>query len=617
VIAKKQRVMLATAGDEGLVDGLLAREAGQWLFEVKQDGYRVVAAGEDGQVRLWTRNGIDCTSAYPEVVRALNDQPYQDFEIDGEVVVRDASGQARFELLQQRGGIAAARAGVEEELAATYVAFDILSLDGVDLTPITLDRRRGLLGDAFEFGGALELSELLEGDAAELLAKECAAGGEGLIAKRTSSGYRAGRSRNWYKLKCLRRDDMVIAGYTEPKGSRVGFGALVLGMNEGRRLVYTGRVGTGFDDATLKSLAKRLAKLRTDVCPFASVPPGLGAVNWVTPELVCEVGFGEWSSSGKVRHPRYLGLRPDKEATEVRRERQLPEVKLSNLDKIYYPAIEGTKGEVVSYYDLVAPLMLAEIADRPLVLERFPNGVKAKGFYQKNTPDHVPDYISRVRVDSNSGDSISYSVVHDEAGLRYLANQAALVMHVLLSDAADPAHPIEIIWDLDPTGDDFARVQQAALLLKDRLDDLGLAPRVKSTGSKGLHIHIDISDQPGVVGYDMSRAFASRLAWELVEEAPNDFSLEFSKKERQGKLLIDVLRNGHASHAAAAYSLRAVPEAGAAAPISWEEALDPEFRPRQLTMRNMAERLSAGIDPWADRAAPTSTITGAAEKLLG
>ncbi len=609
--------MLASITDDSVIDGLLAREAEQWWFERKYDGYRVVAIATDGKVKLRTRNGIDATQAYPEIVAALEDQPYDNFAVDGEVVVLDDEGNTSFERLQREGGLRGGRSERSEGVQLRYIMFDLLVLDAVDVRNIALSRRRNLLIDAFDFHEPLVLSELIEGDARELLTAACAAGWEGLIAKRIDSVYKPGRSRNWYKLKCLMTEEMVIVGFTAGGGSRTGFGALILGAFEGRQLVYTGKVGTGFDAATLRSLRQRLDDMVVDTYPFVAAPPGLGVVTWVKPELVCEVAFTEWTSSGQLRHPRYRGLRPDKEAAEVLRQRPVVSVGITNPDKIFFPAIDGTKAEVVEYYTMIADRMLTEVANRPLVFERFPNGISSKSFYQKNAPDHMPDYIGRLPVGSKSQGLITYAVVQDAAGLRYLANQAALVMHTLLSSADDPAHPIEVIWDLDPEGDDVPRVQKAAALLRTALDDLGLAPRVKSSGSKGMHIHVDITDDPGVVSYAMSRAFAQRVAWDLVDRFPADFTLEFAKKERRGRLLIDVLRNGHASHAAAPYSLRAVSEASLAAPLFWDEALDASFHPRMITMRNVAQRLDEGTDPWAGRPAPTSTIADAAAKLLG
>lgn len=607
--------MLASAGDDASLRRI-DREREQWQLEPKLDGYRLVGVSQAGTVTLRTRNGLDATASYPEIVDALTDQPFADFVVDGEIVARRQGNVSSFERLQRRPATRPAAPGEVKAVPLQFVVFDLLELDGVDLRSIPLDRRRALLTDGFEFDPTLRLSEILDGSAAELFDRAGEDGWEGLVAKRRDSAYKPGRSRHWLKLKCLLRDDFVIVGWTPPKGGRVGFGALALATRVSGDLVYAGRVGTGFDDATLRSLLEQLEVIERST-PVVAAPAEMRSVHWVEPTLVCEVGFSEWTSAGQVRHPRYLGLRPDKSASDVIREPSATAVTLSNLDRVLFADIEGTKGEMVGHYQLVADTMLVEVAERPLVLERFPNGITKKGFYQKNTPEHVPDYISRLPVASRSQGQIVYSVIHDANGLVYLANQGTIVFHTLLSRADDPARPIEIIWDLDPSSDDLGPVQLAARMLRDRLGEIGLEPRVKSSGSKGLHIHVDVIDPPEAgIGFKATRAFAERVAWDLISAEPDRFTMEFSKKDRKGRLFIDVLRNGHSSHAAAPYSLRAVPEASVAAPLTWDEALADDFHPRMITMRTMGERLAAGIDPWRDRPPPGATIMEAARHLL-
>ncbi len=593
------------------------RDRDQWQIERKLDGYRLVGLCVDGEVTLRTRNGLDATASYPEVAEALAAQPYANFVIDGEAVADRSGGLTSFERMQQRPATRPASPNEVEAVPVRFCAFDLLEMEGVDLRPISLDRRRALLTDGFEFGATVQLSPILDGAVSDLMDQAQAEGWEGVIAKQRDGAYKPGRARSWLKLKCLLRDDFVIVGWTPPRGGRVGIGALVLATRINGAHVYAGRVGTGFDDDTLRALRVTLSAIETSESVFSVEPDDARMARWVEPRLVCEVGFSEWNSTGHVRHPRFLGLRPDKEPTDVEKEQSPITVQLSSLDKILFADIEGTKGEMVGHYELVASKMLAEVADRPLVLERFPSGVDKKGFYQKNTPAHVPDYISRLAVPSKSQGEIVYSVIHDANGLVYLANQGTIVFHTLLSAASDPDQPIEIIWDLDPSTKDLGPVQLAARMLRDQLGDLGLEPRVKTSGSKGLHIHVDVTDAADSgVGFAATRAFAERVAWDLVAAEPDLFTLEFAKKDRKGRLLIDIMRNGHSSHAASPYSLRAVPEASVAAPLSWEEALADDFHPRMITMRSIGERLAAGIDPWADRPVPSATIMEAAQSLL-
>ncbi len=614
--------MLASAGTNSAGTntesiGRIDKDRDRWQIERKLDGYRLVGVCVDGDVTLRTRNGLDATASYPEVVEVLTDQPYANFVIDGEVVAERAGGLTSFERMQQRPATRPASPQELEAIPVRFCAFDLLEMEGVDLRPISLDRRRALLTDGFEFGRTLQLSPILEGTAADLMDQAHAEGWEGLIAKQRDAGYKPGRARSWVKLKCLLRDDFVIVGWTPPSGGRVGIGALALATRVKGSYVFAGKVGSGFDDELLGALRAVLSGMETAESVFSTVPSDLAMARWVEPLLVCEVAFSEWNSTGHVRHPRFLGLRPDKEPADVEKEQNPITVQLSSLDKILFADIEGTKREMIGHYELVAAKMLVEVADRPLVLERFPNGVDKKGFYQKNTPDHVPDYISRLTVPSKSQGQIVYSVVHDANGLVYLANQGAVVFHTLLSAASNPDHPIEIIWDLDPAHNDIASVQLAARMLRDQLGELGLEPRVKTSGSKGLHIHVDVTDTADSgVGFAATRAFAQRIAWDLVAAEPDRFTLEFSKKDRKGRLLLDIMRNGHSSHAAAPYSMRAVPEASVAAPLSWEEALSGDFQPRMITMRTLGERLAAGIDPWADRRTPSVTIMEAAQSLL-
>lgn len=609
--------MLASVGINTESIARIDRDRDQWQLERKLDGYRLVGVCVDGEVTLRTRNGLDATAAYPEVAEALADQPYENFIIDGEVVADRAGGFTSFERMQQRPATRPAAPQELEAVPVRFFAFDLLEMEGVDLRPISLDRRRALLTDAFEFGQTLQLNPILEGTAAELMDQAHAEGWEGVIAKQRAAVYKPGRARSWVKVKCLLRDDFVIVGWTPPSGGRVGLGALALATRINGSYLYVGKVGTGFDDDLLRSLQATLANMETTESVFDVVPVDARMARWVDPRLVCEVGFSEWSSSGHVRHPRFLGLRPDKDPIDVEKDQNPITVQLSSLDKVLFADIDGTKGEMVDHYQLVAEKMLAEVADRPLVLERFPNGVDKKGFYQKNTPDHVPNYISRLAVPSKSQGEIVYSVIHDANGLIYLANQGTIVFHTLLSAASDPDQPIEIIWDLDPSSKDLAPVQLAARMLHDQLGELGLEPRVKTSGSKGLHIHVDVTDGPGSgVGFAATRAFAERIAWDLVAAEPDLFTLEFAKKDRKGRLLIDIMRNGHSSHAASPYSLRAVSEASVAAPLSWDEALAEDFHPRMITMRSLGERLAAGIDPWANRPAPSVTIMQAAQSLL-
>lgn len=280
-------------------------------------------------------------------------------------------------------------------------------------------------------------------------------------------------------------------------------------------------------------------------------------------------------------------------------------VKVTNQDRVLFPEAGVTKGDVVEYYRRVSDWLLPNIAGRPLVVQRFPDGIDAAGFYQKNTPRHAPDWLETVELPTAEGKATRYPVVNDAAGLVFLANYGSVVLHTLLNTAAAPDRPVEVIWDLDPSSDDLGVVRDAARHLREVLEELELSPRVKSSGSRGLHVLIDVA---GAADYDLTRAFAVAVAERVVAREPDRFTLEFHKKDRRGRLFLDVLRNGRAAHAVAPYSLRARPEAPVAIPLSWDEALSTDFHPRRITIANVFRRLGQVDDPWADRRPPTRAL---------
>ncbi len=286
-------------------------------------------------------------------------------------------------------------------------------------------------------------------------------------------------------------------------------------------------------------------------------------------------------------------------------------IQVSNMDKVFFAESGITKGQVIDYYERIAPTMLAHVARRPLVLQRFPDGTGGPGFFQKNTPAHVPDWIERVPVATADAGTTTYSVIDDAAGLVYLANQGALVFHLMLSDATAPTTPTEVIFDLDPSTEDLAPVRHAASLLRDVLDELDLAARVKSSGSRGLHVVVDVTDEGA--DFTLTRTFAHRVAEVILPQGP--FTLEHRKADRGDRLFLDIFRNGPAAHVAAPYTLRPLPGAPVAAPLDWDEALDASFRPRRITLANIFRRLAQKPDPWADRPRPMSTIAAALAHL--
>ncbi len=288
-------------------------------------------------------------------------------------------------------------------------------------------------------------------------------------------------------------------------------------------------------------------------------------------------------------------------------------VETSNLDKVFFPEAGVTKGDVLDHYERVAEVMLPQVAGRPLILQRFPDGIEGQGFFQKNTPSHTPDWIERVELSTAEGGTTTYSVVEDAAGLVFMANQGTVVFHTLLSEAAAPDRPVEVVFDLDPASDDLDPVRDAAREVRAVLEDLGLAPRVKSSGSRGLHVVVDVAEDDGDFDFDLTRTFARRVAELVSERGP--FTVEQRKAKREGRLFLDVGRNGPASHVAAPYTLRPLSEAPVAVPLDWDEALSASFHPRRITIANVARRLAQKDDPWADPPRPTTTVAAAYDAL--
>ncbi|HZO37213.1 MAG TPA: DNA ligase D [Solirubrobacteraceae bacterium] len=600
----------------------------QWAFEVKWDGVRALARSEPGRLRLLTRNGNDVTAAYPEL-RVLNRALSSHSAIvDGEIVAFDEHGKPSFQALQSRihlrGGTAVRRA--VEATPATYVAFDLLWLDGHPLLELPYEQRRELLA-ALELGGDRVLvPEYHVGDGVALLQATREQGLEGIVAKRLGSRYAPGkRSAAWLKIKNAQRQELVIGGWSDGKGGRSGrIGALDLGVHdEDGELRYAGRVGTGFDAAELDRLAKLLEPLARDETPFSGRQPPRGA-HFAEPELVCEVEFGEWTKQGLLRHPVYRGLRDDKPAAEVVRERVAPPpkaekpaapkpkpkpvakrrakpapgaaideliaagrparggvevdidgrtLKLTNLDKVLYPATGFTKGDLIAYYAAVAPVLLPHLHDRPLTLKRYPDGVDGKFFYEKQAPRHRPEWVQTKPIWSrHSNRSIDYCLCQDLPTLVWLANLAAIELHPSLSKADEIERPTTLAFDLDP-GPPATVVEccAVAIELRDLFDQLGLRAFAKTSGSKGLQVYVPLN--AAAVRYDDTKPLA-RVVAELFEQRhPQLVVAGMAKADRTGKVLIDWSQNDEHKTTICVYSTRARERATVSAPVTWEEVV--------------------------------------------
>jgi bifunctional non-homologous end joining protein LigD len=578
-----------------------APEGEGWVHELKFDGYRVLVRLDHGSVTLLTRNGNDWTDRMSGLARAFRHWNVDSAIVDGEVVVLDDKGRSDFQKLQNS-------LSSENDEPLVYYAFDLLHLDGRDLRPLPLFERKDALAallreNAGKSANTVRLSEHVVGQGAEFFRQACELGVEGIVSKRANAPYRAGRGRDWLKVKCLLRQEFVVVGFSAPAGSRSHLGALLLGIERDGQLTYSGRVGTGFTEQSLAELAKKLEPLIVREPEVAGAPRGaeVRGVRWVKPELVAEVAFTGFTTDGLLRHPTFQGLREDKPAAEVK-----PEIEpnaagkragtapatpisypLTNPDKVLYPEQGITKRELLEYYELVAERMLPHVRNRPLTLVRCPNGRGKPCFFQKHPGAGTPDGIRSVAIREKDGKA-PYSVIDDEQGLFGLVQLGSLEIHTWGSRADDFEHPDLLVFDLDPDPAlDFSAVVEAAVLLRRTFEAAKLESFVKTTGGKGLHVCVPIVPD---LDWTTIKEFSSRVAEGLAQNDPKRYVATATKAKRTGKIFIDYLRNARGATFIAPYSTRAREGATVAVPLEWDE-LTPKLRPDQFTLRNLEDRL--------------------------
>ena len=621
VAARAQLFTLATLAERPFSDPA-------WLYEIKYDGVRVLADRRGDRVTLYGRSGQDTTSRYPEVVRALRALPIDRFVIDGEIVALDDAGRPSFQRLQPRMALTDPR---DIELAARRqpavgVFFDCLGLDDRDLRRRPLVERKECLRLLVPPLGPVRYGDHVAGEGRAFFEAASAQRLEGIVAKRARSVYSGGRTRDWIKIKCQKRQEFVVGGYTDPQGARGHFGALHLGLYDGpagaRRLVYVSKVGTGFDQAGLAAIWARLRPLDRATPPFeaGAVPTGRGH-HWVEPRLVCEVRFTDWTEDGGLRHPTFLGLRDDRKPEDCRRETAEPvdsgptggpeaepapapvaapdpgpRLKPTNLGKVFWPAEGYTKADLIEYYERIAPWMLPYLRDRPLVLTRFPDGIAGKSFYQKDAPEFAPAWVRTERIYSRDTErDIAYLVVDDVEMLRYVANSAAIPIHCWASRVPSLERPDWLVLDLDPKGAPFTDVVRVALALRRVLDDLALPSYVKTSGATGLHILLPLGAR---YTYEQARTFARLLAVLGVEAEPEISTVARPLRDRGGKVYIDFGQNGHGQTIVAPFSLRPLPGAPASCPLEWRE-VTVRLDPARFNLKTIAARFEKIADPLA------------------
>jgi bifunctional non-homologous end joining protein LigD len=582
------RPMLATLTED------LPRGAG-WQFEPKWDGYRALSYVRGGEAKLVSRNGNDLTQRFASVAKELAKAlRTPDAVVDGEVVALDAQGKASFSAMQQ-GSVRLA-----------YEVFDLLEADGEPVVDLPLTERRSRLEKLVARNPVVQISGSFD-DGAALLEAAREQGLEGVMAKRSASRYQEGRrNRDWLKIKTHGRQEFVICGYTRGQGRRSrSFGSLVLGVHRGGQWEWVGNVGTGFNEHTIAQLLAKLEPLRRDESPFPAAPkmPKVrkGDVVWVEPELVCEVEFAEWTHDGHLRAPSFQGLRDDKPAADVRRERPAAtnegKVKVSNLDKVFWPADDPsggiTKGDLLDYYGAVAGVLVPHLRDRPFTMRRYPDGAFGKAFFQKDAPKGMPDWIPRFHVQVSTRERppkkrwIDAPLVNDEDALLWMVNMGCIDMNAWYSRADRPERPDFVLFDLDPSPDvGFPEVVQVALIVKQALDALGLVSFPKTSSADGMHVLVPVERR---YTYAQTREFCEIVAGAIARTHRGLATTEWSKAKRRG-VLIDANQNGEGKTIASVYSVR--PRAGApvSTPLRWDE-VDDSLDATALTMDAVLERI--------------------------
>ena len=629
----------------------------EWAFEIKWDGVRAITYWQPRQLRIESRNLNDVSARYPEL-RALGLQlGSREAVLDGEIVAFDEHGRPSFELLQQRMHVSSESIirRLSREAPVSYVIFDLLYLDGHTTIKLPYRERRALLDELELRGAAWQTPAYHVGEGRELLAAAAEQRLEGVVAKRLDSPYRPGkRTDEWLKIKNVNRQELVIGGWLPGKGARAGrLGALLMGYYEpvdpidkrgddkrnrgdGKRkqdldsqvLRYAGRVGTGFDDRELERLGGELEKRARRSSPFSGAQPPRAA-RFVEPQLVAEIEFRQWTRERILRHSSYKGLRDDKPAAEVRLERPSTErpyeivhetkrateieveghtLKLTNREKVLYPRTGFTKGELVDYYALIAPALLAHLAGRPLTLKRYPDGVEGPYFYEKRCPTHRPAWVRTAAIQSERGKGkIDYCLAEDLPTLIWAANLANIELHTSLSRAADMDTPTALVFDLDPGAPaGLKQCCRVALWIRELFDMFGLDAFVKTSGSKGMQVYVPLNTS---VSYEQTKPFARAVAELLEKRHPRQVVSRMTKDLRAGKVLIDWSQNDQHKTTVCVYSLRARERPMISTPLLWEEVEKASRSRRQPNLSVEPKALLERVEDRGDLFAPLLTLT--------
>lgn len=632
-----------------------------WLFELKYDGYRLVAARLDDSARLRYRSTADATAAFPEIARAIKALPFPGVILDGEVCVLDADARPNFQRLQKRAQLLRER-DIERamrEHPVTYYAFDLLALDGLDLRKLPLHQRKALLKEMIPPSGAVRWADHIPDRGAALFAEVERLGVEGIVGKKADSTYHGRRSTEWIRVRTEHTDDLVVVGFTRPEGSRVGLGALHVAAFIDGTLTSLGRVGTGFSHDDLQTLRTTLDAMAIDspACPLA-MPSRHDVV--VAPTMVVEVRYKHRTDEGFLRHPVFLRVRHDKPAHEcvldsdgdlgapaaepeaapvepespaaaapsVAAPAQPPQtidgmpplpplrrkIVISNPDKPFWPADGYNKIDLIEFYQRISPWLLPYLVDRPLVMTRYPDGIDGKNFFQKNAPPFIPEWLrTQTMWSEHAQREIEYFVCNEVDSLVYLANLATIPLHVWGSRIGDLQHPDWCILDLDPKTAPFAHVVQIALHIRELTEAIGIPAFIKTSGSTGLHVVMPLDRQ---CTFEQCRMFAEILARVVADDLPKIATVERSMKARRGRVYLDFGQNGHGRLLVSPFSVRPRPGAPVSTPLTWDE-VTPDLDHQGLTIATVPRRLAAATsDPFAGVMGKAPDLQAVLAKLL-
>jgi len=588
----------------------------EWLFELKWDGFRSTAIINPPSVQLRSRSGQLLNDKFESIEQELK-SIREKVIFDGELVVCDNLGMPKFQLMQnyQKSG----------EGNLTYYVFDLLYKDGMDLRSEPLIIRKKLLKEYLEQLSLplIRYSDHVLKNGKSFFEEVVKLRLEGIMAKKISSTYQSHRSNDWIKIKTKQRQEFVIGGFTAPRGSRKKFGALLVGFYEGKKLKYAGRVGGGFNSTSLNDIYMKLEKLKQKKSPFENnFVPNDAQVTWVKPQLICEVSFAEWTKENIMRQPIFEGLRDDKLATRVTKEApispkkirhddaKLPNLVLTNLDRVYWPKDEITKGDLIEYYRKISPFLLPYLKDRPIVLHRYPDGIEGVDFFQKNLSSNHPKWIKTCDI-SHHGKTDHYILNNDLESLLYAVNLGSIEIHPFISRQDSLDNPDFCVIDLDPLDIAFTKVVEVALYIHEILENVKVKHYCKTSGATGLHFYIPLQAK---YSYEQSLQFAEIIALIVNKNFPHTTSLERTPNKRSGKIYLDCLQNRKGQTIVAPYSVRPRPHAPVSTPLNWEE-VNENLDPTEFNIKTLLTRMSAKKDPFKPVLGAGINMKAALEKL--